>query len=109
MKSKDLAAAGIQGQPQPLRVGLFADKAPEFVRFNLQGIAAERIGTLPRLRVKMGGRPLVALDSEKPSAISCPRLRHGRCRVAKAVPSVAARSAPGAQPRSGVAQTLAGC
>jgi hypothetical protein len=36
MKSKDLAAPGVQGQPQPLLIGLFADKTAEFVRFNLQ-------------------------------------------------------------------------
>ena len=46
MESKDLAASGIQGQPQPLLMGLFADKAAELVRFNLQGMDQEWIVAL---------------------------------------------------------------
>src|SRR5437868_5407341 len=61
-KRKDLAAAGVQGQPQPLLIGLFAHKAAKFVRFRLQGTGKERIAALRRLNVKMGGRRLVALD-----------------------------------------------
>ena len=65
MKGKDLAAASIQGQPQPLRVRLFAHKAPEFVRFNLQGMDEEERSAVRReLYVKMGGRRLVALDQK---------------------------------------------
>src|SRR5690242_13126082 len=53
LKSKDLAAAGIQGQPQPLLIGLFTDKTAEFVRFNLHGMDQEWIAALRGLYVKM--------------------------------------------------------
>src|SRR5690349_20569383 len=92
MKSKDLAAANLQCQPQPLLIGLFAYEATELLRFGLQGMDPERIAALGELNLKMGRCRLIALDSESPSAISCPRLRHGRCRVGRAVPAAAARA-----------------
>src|SRR5689334_19490926 len=52
MESKDLTALDIQGQPQPLRVRLFADKAPEFVCFSLQRKDKERIGVLSELDIE---------------------------------------------------------
>src|SRR5689334_5160660 len=42
VEGQDLPALGIQGQPQPLRVRLFAHKAPEFVP------AASRVWTTSR-------------------------------------------------------------
>ena len=77
MESKDLATPGVQGQPQPLLIGLFADKTAEFVRLNLQ-VAVPR-----GLYVKVRGRRRVALDSETPSAMSCSRRPHGRCRAGR--------------------------
>jgi hypothetical protein len=79
-KSKDLTASGVQGQPQPLLMGFFADEAAEFVRFNLQGRDPEWFVALWGVYVKMRGRRRVALDSETPSATSCSHRPHGRCR-----------------------------
>src|SRR5689334_9550052 len=72
MKRKRLAAAGVQGQPEPLLMGLFTPKAAPFVGFRLQGINEERIAALRHRNVKMGGCCPIALDSESPSATSCP-------------------------------------
>jgi hypothetical protein len=58
MKSKDLTAPGVQGQPQPLLIGLFANKTAEFVRLNLQ------VAVLRGLYVKVRGRCRVALDQK---------------------------------------------
>jgi hypothetical protein len=65
MKSKDLAALGVQCQPQPLLIRLFTDKAAEFVCFHLQGMdEEERIAAWRELYVKVGGRRLVALHQK---------------------------------------------
>jgi hypothetical protein len=53
--------AGICKNP---RIGLFTDKAAEFVRFNLQGMDQERIRALRGLYVKMRGRRLIALHQK---------------------------------------------
>jgi hypothetical protein len=86
LESKDLAAPGVQGQPQPLHIGLFTDKAAELVRFDLQGRGPEWIAALRGMYVKVRGRRRVALDSENPSATSCSRRPHGKCPGARAVP-----------------------
>jgi hypothetical protein len=65
MESKDLAAPGVQGQPQPLLIGLLADKAAELVRFNLQGRDPEWTAALRGVYVKVGGRRFVALLGQK--------------------------------------------
>jgi hypothetical protein len=64
VKSKDLATPDIQGQPQPLLIGLFADKAAEFVRFDLYGMDPEWLAALRGVYVKMRGRRFVALDQK---------------------------------------------
>ena len=64
MERKGLAAPGVQGQPPPLLMGLFADKAAEFVRFNLQGRDPEWFAALRGLYVKVRGRRRVALDQK---------------------------------------------
>jgi hypothetical protein len=64
MESKDLAAPGVQGQPQPLLVGLLADKAAEVVRFSLQGRDQEWIAVPRGLYIKVRGRCRVALDQK---------------------------------------------
>ena len=55
MKSKDLTAPGVQGQPQPLLIGLFTDKAAEFVRFNLQGRDSEWFAALRGCTLRCAG------------------------------------------------------
>ena len=56
VKRKALAALNVQGQPQPLRVGLFAHKAAEFVRFGLQVTDQKQTAALRDLKIMCGCR-----------------------------------------------------
>ena len=63
IEGNDLPALHLQREPEPLRVGFLADKAPGFVRFDHQALNDDLVGLLwqPHIEI-IGGSGVTADD-----------------------------------------------